>query len=67
MIDMREIRKRQGLTMKQIGDQTGLSESYISMIETMERTPSVSAAKRIAAALGFDWTDFFESKEGNRE
>ena len=60
MIDMRDIRKERGMTMKQLGDVTGLSESYISMIENMERTPSVSAAKRIAAALGFEWTRFFE-------
>lgn len=59
MIDLRDIRKRHGLTMKQLGEQTGLSESYISMIENMERTPSVSAAKRIADVLGFDWTRFF--------
>ena len=60
MIDMRDIRKERGMTMKQLGDVTGLSESYISMIENMERTPSVPAAKRIAAALGFEWTRFFE-------
>lgn len=60
MIDMRDIRKEHGMTMKQLGDVTGLSESYISMIENMERTPSVSAAKRIADALGFEWTRFFE-------
>ena len=60
MINMRDIRKERGMTMKQLGDVTGLSESYISMIENMERTPSVSAAKRIAEALGFEWTRFFE-------
>jgi transcriptional regulator with XRE-family HTH domain len=60
MIDIRRIRQERGLTMKQLGEMTDLSESYISMIETMERTPSVSAAKRIAQVLGFDWTRFFD-------
>lgn len=60
MIDLRDIRKRHGLTLKQLGEQTGLSESYISMIENMERTPSVPAAKRIAAVLDFEWTRFFD-------
>ena len=59
MIDLRRLRQERGLTMKQLGEKTSLSESYISMIETMDRTPSVSAAKRIAKVLGFDWTRFF--------
>ena len=60
MIDIRRIRQERGMTMKQLGEKTDLSESYISMIETMERTPSVSAAKRIAKVLKFDWTRFFD-------
>ena len=60
MIDLRRIRQERGLTMKQLGDMTGLSESYISLIENSDRTPSVPAAKRIAKVLGFDWTRFFD-------
>lgn len=60
VFDLRAIRKKRGMTLKQLGDLTGLSESYISLIETMERRPSVDAAKRIAKALGFVWTRFFE-------
>ena len=60
MIDLRRLRQERGLTMKQLGEKTSLSESYISMIETMDRTPSVSAAKRIAKVLGFNWTRFYD-------
>lgn len=60
MIDIRRIRQERGMTMKQLGDLTDLSESYISMLEKMERTPSVPAAKRIAKVLGCDWTRFFD-------
>lgn len=60
MINLRRIRQERGLTLKQLGEMTDLSESYISLIETMERVPSVPAAKRIAKVLGFDWTRFFD-------
>ena len=60
MFDLRDIRKKRGMTLKQLGEMTDLSESYISLIETMERVPSVPAAKRIANVLGFDWTRFFD-------
>ena len=60
MINLRRIRQERGMTLKQLGEMTDLSESYISLIETMERVPSVPAAKRIAKVLGFDWTRFFD-------
>lgn len=59
MIDLRRIRQERGLTLKQLSDMVGLHYSYICMIEQQKRTPSVSAAKRIAKVLGFDWTRFF--------
>lgn len=60
MFDLRDIRKKRGMTLKQLGEQTELSEGYISLIENMERRPSVDAAKRIAEVLGFNWTNFFD-------
>ena len=60
MINLRRIRQARGLTLQQLGEMPDLSESNISLIETMERVPSVPAAKRIAKVLGFDWTRFFD-------
>lgn len=60
MIDLRVIRKKRGMTMKQLGELTGLSESYISLLENMERRPSVDAAKKIAEVLEFPWFRFFD-------
>lgn len=60
MIDLRVIRKKRGMTMKQLGELTGLSESYISKLENMERRPSVDAAKKIAEVLEFPWFRFFD-------
>lgn len=60
MFNLRNIRKQRGMTMKKLGELTGLSESYISLLENMERRPSVDAAKRIAEVLEFPWFRFFE-------
>lgn len=60
MFDLRYIRKQRGLTLKQLGELTGLSESYISLLENMERRPSVDAAKKIAEVLEFPWFRFFD-------
>ena len=40
-----------------------LSQSGYANIEVGLRMPSVEIAKRIAAALGFEWTRFFEEPE----
>ena len=60
MFDLRSIRKQKGMTLKQLAASTDLSESYISLIENMERRPSVDAANRIAEVLEFHWIQFFD-------
>lgn len=57
---LREIRTTAGKTLKDVADAVGVSECYVSQIETGARKPSVDVAKRIAAVLGFEWTRFFE-------
>lgn len=60
-MQIKEIRKAQNLTMKQVSERSDISESMLSLIESGKRTPSVRSAKRIAAALGVEWTKFFET------
>lgn len=60
-MQLKEIRKAQNLTMKQVSERSDISESMLSLIESGKRTPSVRSAQRIAAALGVEWTKFFES------
>ncbi len=59
-MQIKEIRKAQNLTMKQVSERSNISESMLSLIESGKRTPSVRSAQRIAAALGVEWTKFFE-------
>ena len=56
------IRKARGLTQIQLADAVGMSPSYIALIETGERKVPVWTAKRIAAALGFEWQRFYEDE-----
>lgn len=59
-MQLKEIRKAQNLTMKQVSERSDISESMLSLIESGKRTPSVRSAQRIAAALGVEWTKFFD-------
>lgn len=56
-------RKERGFTKKALADRVGLEISVIGKYERGERRPSVENAKAIAAALGFDWTKFFDNEE----
>lgn len=52
-------RKAHNLTQSELAEQAGTTQAVISKIEAGKRRPSVSTAQRIAAVLGFDWTEFF--------
>lgn len=57
LIQMRELK---GLTQQDVAKLAGISRSYYSGIELGTRNAPAKTAKKIAAALGFDWTVFFE-------
>ena len=67
MIDVKAIRKERGITGAALGEKAGLSVSGLSMIETGHRRPSVDLAKRLGAALGVDWTLFFEDGDTDND
>ena len=60
MPDVAKLRKELGLRQADLADAADVSIQYIWMIENNERKPSVKVAKRIAAVLNFDWTEFFK-------
>ncbi len=53
-------RNEKKITMKQLAESIGISESFYCQIESGKRRPSVENAKKLASILGFDWTMFFE-------
>ncbi|HJB35931.1 MAG TPA: helix-turn-helix domain-containing protein [Candidatus Blautia merdipullorum] len=51
MLKIREYRKQQNLTMKELAQEAGMSISYISQVERGEIDPSLSSLRRIASVL----------------
>lgn len=64
---LKDIRAEKNLTMKQVSVSVGISESYYCLLENGIRRPSISVAKKLGAALGFDWTLLFENEESERD
>lgn len=50
-------RGHRGLSARELAEKTGLSASYISEIESGRKEGSISAMKKIAAAMGLDLDD----------
>ncbi|MBY9080609.1 helix-turn-helix transcriptional regulator [Paenibacillus sp. HN-1] len=48
---IRSIRKRKNITIAQICEQTGLSQGFMSQVETNKTSPSISTLESIAQAL----------------
>lgn len=53
-------RVEKNLTQQQLAEKIGVDRTLVSKIECGAASPSVGVAKRIASALGFDWTLFYE-------
>lgn len=49
--NVRDWRKRQGLSQEELALETGMKRGYVSDIERGTRNPSVKALGRLAAAL----------------
>jgi transcriptional regulator with XRE-family HTH domain len=49
---VREVRKAQGLTQKQVADRTGVHVTYLSDIERGARNPSWKVIASLAAGMG---------------
>lgn len=60
---LRKARDEKDLTQQQLGDIVGVDITSIGKYELGERRPSPEVAKKIAQALGFDWTRFYEDKD----
>lgn len=57
---IRKTRRRLGLTLQQLADQTGYTRSLISKIETGKTVPPVATLMKLAAALGVSAATFLE-------
>ncbi len=51
---LKQIRKKKGLTQQDIADATGMKTPNVTRIETMKHEASLDALVRIADALGYE-------------
>jgi transcriptional regulator with XRE-family HTH domain len=62
---LKEIRRGQGVTLQQIADQTGLSKSFVSQIETGTANPSIGSLKKITDVLGVPLGALFSNDDNS--
>lgn len=63
---LKDIREKKNLSQSEVAKKAGITQGYYCDIENGLKgvpTLSVPTAKKIASALGFKWTKFYESKE----
>ena len=63
---IRERRSRKQ-TQLDLASELGISRAYLAQIELGARNPSVRVAKKLAAALSFDWTRFFDEPDAKTD
>jgi len=56
---LRSLRREHRMTLQQLGEQSGLTASYISQIERDQTSPSIASLKKIATAFKVRIVDFF--------
>ena len=59
MEQLKEQRKKLGLSQKQVATECGIKQGYYSRIERGIHKPSVGLAKKLANVLKFNWVEFF--------
>lgn len=52
--NVREARRRAGMSQEQLAFEAGMKRSYVSDLERGTRNPSLKAIGRLAGALGLD-------------
>jgi len=61
-MDLRILRKAKGWSQQQVADRAGISRSYIGMMETCGRAPSVTVAHKLAHIYGIKWYMLFDKE-----
>lgn len=56
---LQRARKKSGITQEKLADATRLSTTFIGLIETGRRRPSMKTLQKIASALNINMKDLF--------
>ncbi len=61
-----ELRHEQGLSQEKLAKMAGIDRSYLSLLESGQRRPTLDVALRLAHSLGCRLTDLLKSLEGKK-
>ncbi|MEM9132699.1 MAG: XRE family transcriptional regulator [Actinomycetota bacterium] len=64
--NLAELRASRGLSLRELGELTGYTSSYLSQVERGDSVPSLSGLATMAAALGVEMVSLFEQAAGPR-
>lgn len=56
---LKELRKSSNLTLKELALKSGFDGSYLSKIESGDRSPTIESLEKICRALGISLNTFF--------
>jgi transcriptional regulator with XRE-family HTH domain len=62
---VRELRRRQKLTLEKLGERSSLSDKFVQSIETGKQAPTVDAIEKLARGLGVEPAELFVADERN--
>lgn len=57
---LKKMREKMKKSQQQVAKDIGISRQYYNLIELGKRNVPVHTAKKIAAAMNFDWQRFYE-------
>ena len=63
--ELRTIRIKNSMTMREVGDRVGVSEGAISYYETGKRKLPIHIAKELGKIYGVEWSTLYEDDKGN--
>lgn len=64
-VNVRRMRRQQGISQEELADRCGLHRTYVGSVERGERNVTLSTVTRFAAALGVDAPELLRDPEGD--
>ena len=64
---IKRIRREKGITLEGVGERTGFTKAYISLIESGKKMPPIATLSKIAHVLEVDIGAFFNQKKSEEE
>lgn len=67
MLDVRQVRQRVGISQKDLARKVGITQAFLSEVETGNKSPSLLTAAKLARALGCTIDELLGEKEDESE